>query len=130
MIILTLRTDKPEAEVGIYDVRTQTIYHVWEAHRQLAETLHTTIEQTLSDNDMKLENIEGIVIFKGPGSFTGLRIGLSVANSLAYSLAIPIIGSMDPSWIETGIEKLLAGDNDKVAVPEYGAPVHITLPKH
>ena len=128
MTILTMRTDKPEAEIGLYQDSQQVAYEVWEAHRQLAETLHMRIKVLLEDRKMSLNDIEGIVVFKGPGSFTGLRIGLSVANALAYGLGVPIVATQS-DWIEKGITKLLAGDTDSVSLPEYGAPVHITQQK-
>jgi tRNA threonylcarbamoyladenosine biosynthesis protein TsaB len=128
MIIITIRSDKPEAELGIYRDQKQLAYDVWQAHRQLAETIHQHIDALLKQANVNLEAVEGIVVYKGPGSFTGLRIGLSVANALAYGLQVPIIGAQD-DWIEHGIEQLLAGKSDKVALPEYGAPVHITQQK-
>lgn len=128
MIILTMRTDKPEAELGLYDDQKQLVYEVWEAHRELAETLHLKLEQLLQNAGKKLEDIEGIVAYRGPGSFTGLRIGISVANALAYSLSIPIAGATG-DWLNSGITYLLAGKAHKQIVPEYGAPVHITQQK-
>lgn len=128
MIILTIRTDRPEAEVGLYDDRAQLVYEVWQAHRALAETLHAKIQQIVQSQQKQLSDIEGIVVYKGPGSFTGLRIGMTVANTLAYSLQVPIVANTN-RWIEDGIERLLAGENESVALPEYGAPVHITTPK-
>ena len=128
MIILTIRTDKPEAELGLYHSQEQLAYDVWQAHRQLAETIHQHIDVLLKETGKKLEAIEGIVVYQGPGSFTGLRIGLSVANALAYGLQIPIIGAQE-DWIEQGVKELLAGKTDKVVLPEYGAPVHITQQK-
>jgi tRNA threonylcarbamoyladenosine biosynthesis protein TsaB len=128
MIILTIRTDKPESEIGLYEDETQLAYETWEAHRQLAETIHNKIQTLLESNSKKLKDIQGIIVYKGPGSFTGLRIGISVANALAYSLDVPIIG-VTGAWIEEGIVRIKAGENDKAVVPEYGAPVHVTTPK-
>lgn len=129
MTILTIRTDKPEAEIGLYDGQKQLQYETWEAHRKLAETIHSKIQDLLMSQSLTVQQIQGIVIFKGPGSFTGLRIGLSVANALAYGLNAPIVATQGDEWIEVGIKQLLSGANDGVALPEYGAPVHITNPK-
>jgi hypothetical protein len=52
-----------------------------------------------------------------------------VANALAYAQNIPVVARQDPGWLEQGIKDLLAGQNDKIALPEYGAPAHITTPK-
>jgi tRNA threonylcarbamoyladenosine biosynthesis protein TsaB len=129
VIILTIRTDKPEAEIGLYDDDTQLAYEVWHAHRQLAETIHQKIEALLQGQDKTLTDIQGIVTFQGPGSFTGLRIGLTVANALKYSYDLPIVSQQDPSWIETGVARLKKGESDELAMPYYGADAHITPQK-
>lgn len=130
MIILTIRTDKPEAEVGIYDDEKQLAYVTWQAHRALAETLLTKIRDVLAEHELTLQNVQGIACYEGPGSFTGLRIGLTVANALAYGLQVPIISEMSEAWRGTAVARLLKGDSEPLALPEYGADVHITLPKH
>lgn len=128
MLILTIRTDKPEAEIGLFDGQTKLAYEVWHAHRALAETLHGKIRDLLQSQSKTLADMEGIVIFKGPGSFTGLRIGITVANALAESFKLPIVGTQN-TWIEDGITQLQNGEDDQLVLPEYGAPVHITPPK-
>lgn len=128
MIILTIRTDKPEAEIGLYEDGKQLQYVTWEAHRALAETLHQQIAKLLESGGRHLQDIAGIVVYAGPGSFTGLRIGVSVANTLAYSLGIPIVGTTD-QWLEEGIAKLTSDKSDKIVSPQYGSPAHITQPK-
>src|SRR4051794_37039602 len=112
MLIITLRTDKPEAEIGIFEDSTQIAYFTWEAHRQLAENLHGKLAELLQKNGKTLQDINGIVVFKGPGSFTGLRIGITVANAVAYSLNVPIVSNEDPEWLQTGIKRLNAGESE------------------
>jgi len=129
MIILTIRTDKPEAEVGLYDDDQQLGYETWEAHRQLSVTIHQKIDEVLTGQGKSLQDVQGIVCYQGPGSFTGLRIGLTLANTLAYALQVPIVARQDPKWLETGIADLLAGKHDKLALPYYGADAHITQQK-
>lgn len=129
MIILTIRTDKPEAEIGLYNDHTQLAYETWQAHRQLAETLHSKLESLLKTQHLTWSDIEGMVCYEGPGSFTGLRIGLTVANALAYSYTLPIVATQDPNWLERGVERLMNGETDEQARPFYGADVHITAQK-
>lgn len=129
MLILTLRTDKPEAELGLFDGESELAHMTWAAHRQLAETIHMKIRELLDSQHKRLEDLDGIVMYQGPGSFTGLRIGLSVGNALASSFDVPISGQTGDKWRETGIKVLLDGSGEKIVLPEYGAPVHITAPK-
>ena len=129
MLILTIRSDKPEAEIGLFEDGKETVYTKWEDHRRLAETIHTKIAKNLQFVGKDWGDIEGLVCFKGPGSFTGLRIGLTVGNTLAYSLQIPIVSAEGKDWIEKAMKKLQNGENETVSMPEYGSPVHITTPR-
>jgi tRNA threonylcarbamoyladenosine biosynthesis protein TsaB len=134
MLILTIRTDKPEAELGLYDCQNRIAHDVWLAHRHLAETIHAHIEMLVTDTEYVLKDIRGIVFFEGPGSFTGLRICASVANALAYSFEIPIvaIGESDEakhSWVNMGTQMLIEGKSDDVALPVYGATATVTKQK-
>ena len=56
-----------------------------------AEKLTILIEQLMNDTNYNLKDLDAISIDKGPGSFTGLRIGVSTAKGLCYSLKIPLI---------------------------------------
>ncbi|OGL30628.1 tRNA (adenosine(37)-N6)-threonylcarbamoyltransferase complex dimerization subunit type 1 TsaB [Candidatus Saccharibacteria bacterium RIFCSPHIGHO2_02_FULL_47_12] len=129
MIILTIRTDKPEAEIGLYDDNKQLAYETWQAHRELSETLHQKIATILQKSNKDWQDIQGVVCFKGPGSFTGLRIGLTVGNALAYGLGAPIVSANGEDWVENGIKKLQKEEDEKIALPKYGSDPHITKPK-
>lgn len=129
MLILTIRTDKPEAEVGLYEGAEKLDYYIWYAHRELSVTLLQKIHDLLEKNGQQLSDIKGIAGFAGPGSFTGLRIGLTVVNTLGYGLRIPVVATQGEDWIQAGITKLMRGEHDAIALPEYGAPVHITQQK-
>jgi tRNA threonylcarbamoyladenosine biosynthesis protein TsaB len=129
MLILTIRTDKPEAELGLFEGSTKRDYEIWQAHRQLAETIHSKMEELLSRQHISLKDLQGIAIYEGPGSFTGLRIGFSVANALAYGLSVPIVSFGGEAWKEQSIVSLEAGTNEGTALPEYGAEPHITQQK-
>lgn len=50
------------------------------------------IESLLKEHELKLSDITEIKIAIGPGSFTGLRVGATVANSLGYLLGVPVNG--------------------------------------
>jgi hypothetical protein len=48
---------------------------------------------------------------------------------LAYGLGIPVVAAMGDDWIKAGLTRLHAGEDDHIALPYYGAPVHITQQK-
>jgi tRNA threonylcarbamoyladenosine biosynthesis protein TsaB len=129
MYILIIRTDNPEAEIGIYRNNDSLTHYSWHAHRELAETIHVVLKQQLDQVKVTLNDLNGIIFFKGPGSFTGLRIGASVANTLADSLHIPIVGTTGSTWISEGIKRLRGGDNMTYVMPAYGSEPHITPPR-
>lgn len=56
-----------------------------------AENLHLFIEEGLKETGLKAAQLNAIAVSKGPGSYTGLRIGVSAAKGLAYALNIPLI---------------------------------------
>ncbi|WP_347343925.1 tRNA (adenosine(37)-N6)-threonylcarbamoyltransferase complex dimerization subunit type 1 TsaB [Maribacter aestuarii] len=56
-----------------------------------SEQLHVFIEKCLDEADCSLNELNAIAVSKGPGSYTGLRIGVSAAKGLCFSLGIPLI---------------------------------------
>ncbi len=57
-----------------------------------AENLHVFIEDVLKQASIDKGDLDAIAVSKGPGSYTGLRIGVSTAKGLCYALNIPLIG--------------------------------------
>ncbi|PIZ63663.1 tRNA (adenosine(37)-N6)-threonylcarbamoyltransferase complex dimerization subunit type 1 TsaB [Candidatus Saccharibacteria bacterium CG_4_10_14_0_2_um_filter_52_9] len=129
MLTLTIRTDNPQAELGLYQDGKRLAFTTWEAHRQLAETIHFKIKQLLETEQLSLKDLKGIMIYEGPGSFTGLRIGASVANALAYALNIDVVGATGKDWTASGVKVLASGKAGQYAVPNYGAPARTTTQK-
>jgi len=129
MLILTIRTDKPEAEIGLFEDDKKLAYVTWQAHRHLSETIHSKINDLLETEQKDWSKLRAIVAFQGPGSFTGLRIGLTVANALAASLNIPIVASQSDDWVKLGIKALINSQNNRQVLPEYGSVAHITKQK-
>jgi tRNA threonylcarbamoyladenosine biosynthesis protein TsaB len=56
-----------------------------------AEKLHVFINEVLKDSSITFQHLSAIAVSQGPGSYTGLRIGVSAAKGLCYALDIPLI---------------------------------------
>lgn len=87
----------------------------WDSGRNLAEHLHAFIRDKLTDQGKTWQDLASITYFSGPGSFTGLRIGAAVVNSLADQLHIPLYNHH--------------GHQCPIIIPDYGRPARITPPK-
>jgi tRNA threonylcarbamoyladenosine biosynthesis protein TsaB len=101
----------------------------WESGRKLSAELLSRIQMLLEQQSATFDDISGIVVFSGPGSFTSLRIGHSVANALADSLSVAVVGAGSEEWLDAGLKKLPASHPGRPALPVYGSEAHITRPK-
>ncbi len=128
MLILALKTGSDTCQLWLID--DQVHEFSWLAGRQLAKGLLKFIKQSLAELGYAWHDISGLVVFRGPGSYTGLRIGITVANSLADSLNIPIVGELGDDWLEIGQTRLAKTENDQLVKPEYARSPKITKPQN
>ena len=81
----------------------------------LAEKLLAFIHEKLSENNKTWQDITKITFMSGPGSFTGLRIGAAIVNTLAHELNIPLYNHH--------------GKKLPIIIPDYGRGANITAPR-
>jgi tRNA threonylcarbamoyladenosine biosynthesis protein TsaB len=127
-MIILLDTSTPVCKLTLVDADSRYEYE-WQADRQLARGLLAYLYNALKDHDATWADITSIGVFKGPGSFTGLRIGITVANTLADTQSIQIVGSIGQAWQHDALKRLTAGENDRIVLPDYGGEAHITKPR-
>lgn len=127
-MILLIDTATPTCRVSMVDGewRYDTM---WEAGRGLAKGLLGFLEQEIEFQGKTWSDVTGLVAYKGPGSFTGLRIGITVFNTLAHANSWPIVGVTGDDWRQTGVKRLENGENDEIVLPEYGGEANITKPR-
>lgn len=115
-------------QLTLIDGDKRTDYE-WVAERNLARDMLAYLRDRLAENEASFADISGIGVFRGPGSFTGLRIGLAVLNTIAHEQRIPIVGVTGDAWREECLVRLQNGRNDEIVLPEYGAEARITKPR-
>lgn len=90
--ILNLETATKNCSVSISkNGNIIALKEICEANFSHAEKLHVFIKDVLSKGKLKFKDLSAIAISKGPGSYTGLRIGVSSAKGLCFALDIPLI---------------------------------------
>lgn len=127
-MFLLLDTSTPVCRLTIYDAGTSHL-HEWQADRELAHHLHRFARDCLAEHDLDWSDIRGLGIMRGPGSYTGLRIGITVWNTLAESLVVPIVGEMGDDWQGAALERLKKGMSDQLVLPYYDGDANITKPR-
>ena len=113
---LYLDTSTFTAIVKLTDPQTnQTYEYTDDLGHHMAEQLLETLESHLKDHHKTWQDLKQITFFSGPGSFTGLRIGATIVNTLAHELHIPLFDHH--------------GNQHPIILPDYGRPANISSPK-
>lgn len=91
-IILNIETATKNCSVALANEgKTIACKEIAEQNFSHAEKLHVFIEELLAENNLQFSDLNAIAVSQGPGSYTGLRIGVSSVKGLCYALNIPMI---------------------------------------
>jgi len=113
---LYLDTSSFKAILKLEDTSTgETKEYEEDFGREMAEKLLGYIRDKLAENGKTWQDIKKITFYSGPGSFTGLRIGATIVNTLAHELNVPLYDHK--------------GNQRPVIIPDYGRPANISAPK-
>jgi tRNA threonylcarbamoyladenosine biosynthesis protein TsaB len=85
--ILAIDTAQAETVIGLNDDVVS-----WMSDRSQSKELLPAIDKLIRSQKLTPQKIRGVVVNQGPGSFTGLRVGLTIANGFGYGLKIPVVG--------------------------------------
>ncbi len=91
----------------------------WLAGHRHGETLLPTLGRVLGENNVRKSRLKAVVVGTGPGTFTGLRVGVATAKGLAHGLGIPIVGVATSAAL-LDAAAIALGESD-------GAPTHAAL---
>ncbi len=94
MVLLAIDTSSQEGSLATAKLNGPQISELylgeWQKHAGHSELATIELEKLLTRAGLSLRQLTHLVVNVGPGSFTGIRVGLSVARSLAYALKLPL----------------------------------------
>ena len=114
MLLLSFETSAKAGSVALTEdakLLAESYQNTGMTHSQ---TLMVMAEDMLKNAEMKLSDVDLIAVAHGPGSFTGLRIGASIVNTLAHELRIPLYDHK--------------GQKHDQIIPDYGRAANISKP--
>jgi len=92
MLTLGFDTATDTGTVGLVDEGKVKGEYTYTAEESQSERLLNSIDLLLNSVELEIGDVEKIAVSRGPGSFTGLRIGISTAKGLAHGLEVPLVG--------------------------------------
>lgn len=94
MIVLAIDTAGADCAVALYDSERAVVLGEWSETigRGHAERLMEAIDATLSATGLAIDAVGRVAVIIGPGSFTGIRVGVATARGLALALGVPAVG--------------------------------------
>ncbi|HEU4903507.1 MAG TPA: tRNA (adenosine(37)-N6)-threonylcarbamoyltransferase complex dimerization subunit type 1 TsaB [Flavisolibacter sp.] len=90
-LILNIDTAVQSASVCLADGENILATAVNPSEKESASWLHPAVQNLLQENNLQPGDLDAIAVSAGPGSYTGLRVGMAAAKGLCYALAIPLI---------------------------------------
>lgn len=111
-MIICLETSTSVCSVALCDSKGVIDLRESSENKSHASLLTLFIDDLLTNAGVSVQDLESVVVSKGPGSYTGLRIGVSAAKGLAYAASVPLIG------VETTLS-MFYGITDNIR-QEYG----------
>lgn len=91
-LMLAIDTSTRIVGVALYDGYRVLGEYIWETRDHHTVELAPAVEDALSNSGQNISDLGAVAVAIGPGSFTGLRIGLALAKGIAMSASIPLVG--------------------------------------
>jgi tRNA threonylcarbamoyladenosine biosynthesis protein TsaB len=107
MLILAIDSATPVAGVALMDDGRLIKEEFSNYKKTHSETLMLMVDRVLNESERTLDQVDALAVTTGPGSFTGLRIGLAAVKGLSMAAGIPVAGV---STLDTLAHNIWAGD--------------------
>ena len=91
-MLIAIDTATDRASLALHDGFRLRVEHTWEAPRRHTVELTPRLADAMQRLGLRYDKLSGVAVTTGPGSFTGLRVGVSVAKGLAVAQRLPLVG--------------------------------------
>ena len=105
--IILIETSTPLCSVALAEAGTVTAYRESSAPKAHASLTAVFVQEVLQERGLKLSDCDAVCVSKGPGSYTGLRVGVSTAKGLCFGSGLPLIA--------VGTLNTLVAQSDEIA---------------
>ncbi|MCH7759757.1 tRNA (adenosine(37)-N6)-threonylcarbamoyltransferase complex dimerization subunit type 1 TsaB [Patescibacteria group bacterium] len=135
LFINNLNQDKIFLAIFKRPASREVVYLTLARKQDRSESILKGLNQLFKKTNQSVKDIKGLIVVNGPGSFTGIRVALSIANTMAWQLKIPVVGislnkgNNTQTLIKAGRPKLLKIKTGRFVRPFYGRKLNITKPK-
>jgi tRNA threonylcarbamoyl adenosine modification protein YeaZ len=108
--LLAIDTATSQVVIGAGDLDGTAIgLTTWAAGHRHGETLLPSLGRLTGENNLRRSRIRGVIVGTGPGSFTGLRVGIATAKGIAHALGVPIVGVSTAEALISAASRSLGG---------------------
>jgi tRNA threonylcarbamoyladenosine biosynthesis protein TsaB len=120
-LVLSIDTSTYICSVALHEdgiIKAEADLYLEKSH---SGSLTQLIEQVLLHGDYQMEDISAVAVSNGPGSYTGLRIGMSTAKGLCFALDVPLIGVSSLDAMALQVSKFILEGRSQLLVPMIDA---------
>jgi tRNA threonylcarbamoyladenosine biosynthesis protein TsaB len=134
--VAAIDTSSDRAGVALFDGHDVSVL-AWNAHRRHTVDTLAQLDHLLELAGIPVHQIDGVAVAIGPGSFSALRVGLSIAKGLVFSLNVPIVGipttdaiAAHLAWVDRPVIAVMTAGRGRVVWNRYEDETALDRPKN
>jgi tRNA threonylcarbamoyladenosine biosynthesis protein TsaB len=124
-LLLAIDTSTGLASVALY-AGGVIAERTWRSGQQHTVQVASQVQSMLTDQGLRAADLEAVAVATGPGSFSGVRVGVALAKTIACSLDLPLVGvptleaiAQEYAWTHLDIRPMIDGGRGQVATAVY-----------
>lgn len=128
MLIVAIDTASLESAIAVLEINPGRVLgeESWHSNRNESERVLPGLDRLLKEAKKSWDEVEGVLVVRGPGSYTSLRVGITIANTIAWVRKIPMWGVVKTfGQAISSLDFTQLQKTDRVE-PLYSAPPKIT----